>query len=307
MNTLSLTSASKLGAITLVFALGAISNLRADNTFTSLDFPGSIATQAWGITLNGDIVGFYTSSDKAMHGFLRSRGQWASIDYPGAMYTSISGISPRGDIIGDYAVTLNGSGPHHGYVLDIDGNFTTIDYPGATSTFAVGMNSHGDILGYYLLNDTVSHMFVMTADPFVAGGQFKDLAGCPEATNIGPLAITGNEIVGLCVIGGTTHAFLYSDGQYLISDSVPGATYTNAVGINTRGEIVGRYILNGVTHAYLRSGGNFTSYDAPGATFTGFTAISSTGAIVGRWRDASNVFHGFLLSGFQTACAVPTQ
>jgi hypothetical protein len=69
-----------------------------------------------------DIVGWYTTPDTATHGFLRSRGQHITIDFPGAMFTEINGISPRGDIIGDYAATVNGSGPHHGFVLDIDGN-----------------------------------------------------------------------------------------------------------------------------------------------------------------------------------------
>jgi hypothetical protein len=50
------------------------------------------------------------------------------------------------------------------------------------------------------------------------------------------------------------------------------------------------------------SGGEFNTFDYPAATFTGATAISSHGDIVGRYRDANNVFHGFLLTGFRLAC-----
>lgn len=95
---------------------------------------------------------------------------------------------------------------------------------------------------------------------------------------------------------------MLSDGQVTTVDAPGGATYTNAVGIDSLGEVVGRYIVNGVTHAYLLSGGQFNSFDYPGAMFTGATAISPNGDIVGRYQDANNVFHGFLLVGFRMAC-----
>src|SRR5260221_4786059 len=83
----------------LGFLLGATSNLLADGpTFTAIDFPGAASTQAWGINLSGDIVGFYVSADKATHAFLKSRGQFSSIDFPGASFTEANAISPRGDV-----------------------------------------------------------------------------------------------------------------------------------------------------------------------------------------------------------------
>src|ERR1700676_4038105 len=166
----------------LGFLLAATSNLLGDGPpFPAIDFPGATTTQAWGITLSGDIVGFYVSADKATHGFLLSRGQYSSIDFPGAAFTELNGISPRGDLIGDYASTLTGSGPHHGFVLSKEGTFTSIDYPAATSTFAWGMNSHGDILGTYTFADNVSHTFVMSANQFSANGQFIAIDDVPGA------------------------------------------------------------------------------------------------------------------------------
>src|SRR5216683_2955695 len=179
----------------LGFLLGAASNLLADGgAFTAIDFPGATSTQAWGITLSGDIVGFYVSADKATHGFLLSRGQYSSIDFPGAAFTELNGISPRGDLIGDYAPTLTGSGPHHGFVLSRDGVFTTIDYPAATSTFAWGMNSHGDILGTYTLADNINHIFVMSPSQFSSPGQFIAIADVPGALQTVVIAIHGGDI-----------------------------------------------------------------------------------------------------------------
>jgi len=160
---------SKLFLLALGFLLGATSNVFGQGpTFTAIDFPGATTTQAWGINLSGDIVGFYVSADKATHAFLKSRGQFFSIDFPGAAFTEAFGISPQGDVIGDYAATLTGSGPHHGFVLSKEGTFTTIDYPGATSTFARGMNSRGDIFGSYTFADNVNHNFLMSGSQFGA-------------------------------------------------------------------------------------------------------------------------------------------
>src|ERR1700694_4691863 len=98
---------SRLYVLALGFLLSATSNVFGQgHTFTSIDFPGATATQAWGITASGDITGFYVSADKATHGFLKSRGQYTSIDFPGASFSEVNGVSPRGDVIGDYAATL---------------------------------------------------------------------------------------------------------------------------------------------------------------------------------------------------------
>jgi hypothetical protein len=293
---------SKLYLLALSFALGAASSVLADGpTFTPIDFPGSTSTQAWGITSGGDIVGFYTSADKATHGFLQSRGQFTSIDFPGAAFTEVNGISPRGDIIGDYAATLTGSGPHHGFVLSREGVFTTIDYPDATWTVALGMSSRGDVLGSYTFADNVNHNFVMSPDPF-SSGQFKALDDVAGASATIAIAIHGDDVVGGYSTAGVGHGFLLSDGQLITIDAAPGATFTNVTAVDSRGEMVGRYTVNGVTHAYLMSGGQFSSFDYPGATFTGATAISPRGDILGRYRDANNVFHGFLLVGFRQTC-----
>jgi probable HAF family extracellular repeat protein len=97
------------------------------------------------------------------------------------------------------------------------------------------------------------------------------------------------------------HGFVLSDGQLTTID-YPGATFTGAFAINSRGEVVGRYTANGVTHGFLLSGGQLSSFDFPGATFTEATAISPRGDILGAYRDANNVFHGFRLVGVGQAC-----
>ena len=290
--------------LALSVGLGATSNLVAADgpTFTQIDFPGAVSTQVWGITANGDMVGGYVNADNSTHGFLRTRGDFISIDFPGAAFTYANAISPGGDIVGQYAATTNGSGPNHGFVLSRDGVFSTVDFPGAVTSYLAGMNSRGDVVGTYTLADNLRHTFVMNADPFSPGGRFKAIDDPAGAAFAGPIGMRGDDIVGAYFSGGAGHGFLLADGMYTTID-VPGASYTNATGVNAIGQIVGRYTLDGVTHGYLLSGGQITSYDFPGAIFTGATTITVNGDILGRFQDANKVFHGFLLTGFRPANA----
>ncbi len=267
-------------------------------TFTAIDFPGAASTQSWGINASGNIVGFYVNADNTTHGFLLSGGQFSTIDFPGAAFTEANGINSRGDIVGDYAFTTTGTGPHHGFLLSRDSAFTTIDFPGATSTFAGGNNSRGDIIGAYALTDNVNHSFLLT------GGQFSSIELPGGASIVANGINSQGDIVGGYSSAGVGHGLLLSDGDFTSFD-LAGATFTTATGINPRGDTVGRYTATGVNHAFLLSRGRFSTIDFPGATYTGATAISSRGDILGRYRNADNVFHGFLIVGFQPACAVP--
>jgi hypothetical protein len=155
----------KLYVLALSFALGAASNVRADGpTFTTIDFPGAVSTQLWGINPAGDIVGFYTLSDTSSHGFLLSGQNFTPIDFPGSAVTMLWGINAGGDIVGEYASTL--TGPHTGFLRTRDGNFIPLDLPGATYTGPAGITSRGDITGAYTLPDKSTHSFLLSGGSF---------------------------------------------------------------------------------------------------------------------------------------------
>src|SRR5688572_15011385 len=62
---------------------------------------------------------------------------------------------------------------------------------------------------------------------------------------------------------------------------VPGATLTDANGINDAGQVVGSYTAGGITHGFLLSGGIFTPIDVPDATATTAWDINDSGHITG--------------------------
>jgi uncharacterized membrane protein len=95
------------------------------------------------------------------------------------------------------------------------------------------------------------------------------------------------------------HGFLDTSGS-LTQIDVPGATFTQALGINDAGQIVGAFDKSSFsplpTHGFLDTGGNFTQIDVPGANLTQANGINDAGQIVGNFDDNKGG-HGFLNTG----------
>ena len=88
--------------------------------------------------------------------------------------------------------------------------------------------------------------------------------------------------------------------------NVPGATETDANGINTNGVIVGAYFdSSGIEHAFQRTGTRYKKLDVPGSTGTLAYGINDAGVIVGWYFDASGVAHGFSYNGSFTTIDPP--
>jgi hypothetical protein len=99
--------------VTLGFLLGGRHVAQAASfTFTPIDVPGAISTQALRINPRGQIVGFYHDSTGG-HGFLYDRGVFTTIEVPGASGTQAFGINPRGQIVGLY---FDSTGGQHGFL-----------------------------------------------------------------------------------------------------------------------------------------------------------------------------------------------
>ena len=258
-------------------------------TFTPIDFAGSTSTLAWSNNKSGDIVGTYTIAGLT-HGFKLSGGRFTTIDYPGAANTDVRGINNRGDVSGIYR---NADGVFHGFLLSGD-KFTALDFPNATSTQGWGVNSSGDVVGVYSTAG-VSHGFKWSA------GQFTTIDP-PGSTSTTVTGINAQgELSGSYILAGSVHGFLLSDGEFTTLD-VPGSDYTNTTALTARGDIIGRYTAGTLANGYLLREGLFSTIAVPNATFTGAASMNERGDIVGRYQNADNVFHGFLLSGLQTAC-----
>jgi probable HAF family extracellular repeat protein len=78
---------------------------------------------------------------------------------------------------------------------------------------------------------------------------------------------------------------------------VPGASFTQARGINGAGQIVGSFTdIAAAPHGFLNTGGSFTQLDVPGASFTQAFGINDAGQIVGIFTNSTGT-HSFLDTG----------
>ena len=184
-------------------------------------------------------------------------------------------------------------------------SFISIDIPNSSGelgfTHLADINNDGEIIGGF----TNSSGF-----GFLIGETFKltDIQ-CPEDTNAEPNAQPQSinkrgEISGFCSTGGRIHGFFRSKkGQYTLLD-FPGATLTEAVGINDDGQVVGDYRdSEGRFHGFFWDAGLFLTIDVPfpEATLTAPNGINNVGQIVGFYFDnnVTEMFpnghpHGFL-------------
>lgn len=130
--------------------------LYSGGAFATIDVPGAIYTQVYGINNVGQIVGGYANLSSGSHGFVFSNGTFTNIDAPETLTTYpqndgtavASGINDAGQIVGVW--TCNGLIFSCSF-LDNGGNFSLIAAPHALApagmTNASGINNGGEIVG----------------------------------------------------------------------------------------------------------------------------------------------------------------
>lgn len=126
-----------------------------------------------GITPRGEIVGTYTGTDNAQHGYLLTHGKFITVDAPGADNTSLYGIGANGDILGEWTVKNGPLDGFNGFLLR-DGNFTPMEFPGAIGTIPA-MTAAQRVVGGYCDSSETAHGFLL------ADGVY-DKIDCPGAT-----------------------------------------------------------------------------------------------------------------------------
>jgi probable HAF family extracellular repeat protein len=113
--------------------------------FTTLDYPGAVATGAAAINDTGAIVGIYDIGLTGPHAFLYQNGFYANIDFPNSNFIVATAINNDGIVAGYYTTT---SGYEYGFEFQ-NGKFTTIEVKGATGTSLNGLSDAGVIVGFW--------------------------------------------------------------------------------------------------------------------------------------------------------------
>jgi probable HAF family extracellular repeat protein len=279
-----------LRASVILTIVASAFSVTSAQTFSSLDYPGAIATTAEGINDSGQVVGYYQDGSGAFHGFLYSGGAFSSIDAPfsGAYMTVASDINNNGQIAGAYHTSFSNI---YGFLLT-GGAFLPIAYPGAVQSGPDGINNAGDMVGSYATSACCLQFGFL-----YSGGAYTPL-DLPPVYDSAAYGINDTGlIVGFYIANNdssyTQHGFLYNNGAFSTID-YPGAAGTLARGINNAGQISGYwYSASGQYHGFLDNGA-LSSIDYPGAVQTVAEGINNLGQIVGYYIDSFGKTHGFL-------------
>jgi uncharacterized membrane protein len=304
-----------VGALTAL-ATAAVADAPQGGDFRSIDVdrPGVLATRAFGINPEGDIVGAYDDAT-GTHGYLLSNGVLTTVDVPReepfrAVRTEAYGINSRGDIIGRY--TRAGRAGVLGFLLS-HGRFTDISVadPKAADgkhvvTLPTKIGASGEIVGcYHETSGTVDmYGYVQRGSSVTSFALPSAVVPTGSAAMHNGITPGGRIIVGLTFETATkAHGYVIRDGELLkpLLD-FPGSSFTQAWDVNPRETIVGQYTESpgppkGKTHGFYLDEGGYVKIDFPGAFETRAFGINPEGDIVGVYTDIAKppVMHGFLL------------
>lgn len=238
--------------------------LLSGGSFTTIDYPDAVATAALGINSQGDIVGQFTADTSgdaaAIHGFLLHQGSFTALTFPGRLGMIAQRINDAGQITGcnhDHDMVDS----MHGFLYK-DGNWRETDMGMSMGT---GLLPDGSLaVGFYNYSTTSGHAYLTAGGneiyldfPFAGGTAAWDIN--PSGEIVGQYADAAKVTHGFLVIPsafdptfGITPVTGVAPSYQFITLDYPGATYTQAVGINAHGHIVGSYRdAAGTQHAFL--------------------------------------------------------
>jgi hypothetical protein len=274
------------------------------NTITTIDVPGAVSTQLFGISNHGVAVGYYSDAS-GTHGFevLGNGTLVYPFDAPGGAspftnnppVTSFLGVNDSGTIVGVYGNSLQ----QPSFILS-GGVYNTFAIPGCGNTYGSqginGINNNGDVVGgCYAAPNPVANGF------FQINGSASVLFDAPGALDTVGRGINNlDQIVGYYdTASGAERYYGFvrnNDGTYTVV-SYPGSYLTELSAINDAGSFVGYWTYyGGDFQSFYGTPGNLISFAVPGASDTVLEGINNSDEVVGYYTDSSGVEHGFISS-----------
>lgn len=258
--------------------------------------------QLLGINNAGVIVGYFGSGADAAHpnkGYELlppyAQRDFVNRNFPGSAQTQVVGVNDTGVAVG-FFVTANGANIGFWRARD---RYHAVSFPtmnNAKPAFnqLLGVNNTGTAVGFY--NDAKGNAHGYAYN--IRSRRFKmiTLRGATSLTATG-INNLGTETGFYTTAGGATNSFVKFHHGRTVTFAFPGASATQAFGLNDRGEVVGTYNVgtgnNAVTHGFTWMNGKFTTVDYPMASATFINGVNDEGDIVGFYTDAKGNTDGF--------------
>ena len=283
-------------------------------SFTTLDDPADPTfNQLLGFNNDGMIAGYF-GSGAAGHpnkGYVLVRTRRGFVvdneNFPGAVQTQVTGINDRGVTVGFWSAqnTASMSNDNFGFYWQ-DGRFHSVNFPTGDNAKPpvnqlLGVNNSDIAAGFYTNGqgsnrgyeyNIRTRQFTRVSVPGAPSGVNGPSLTAAAINNSGDVAGFYNKTSSL------VDGFLkLRDGRF-ITLAYPGASMTQAFGVNDSDEVVGAYTVgsgnSAVTHGFVWSGGKFAAINIPGASSTTVNGINDENDLVGFYTDAKGNTDGFL-------------
>jgi Cu/Zn superoxide dismutase len=309
------------GAFTLVSSAGASTSSAAGTMsmhaaaghvgygFRTLDDTADPTfNQLLGINDSGLIAGYFGSGAQGhpnMGYQLASGGSYTGENFPGSAQTQVTGLNNDGVTVGFWSNTNNGPGKdaNFGWV-NVNGGFREVNFPASSPASPavdqlLGVNDNDVAVGFYTdakgnnhgyEYNIINRSFSRVLDPADPGASLTAAA----INDRGDVAgfYTGSK--------GNTDGFLKTAGGQFTSLAYPGASMTQAFGVNGSDQVVGAYTdgtgNSATTHGFTWTPqGGFASVDDPqGQGATTINGVNDHGDLVGFYTDSKGNTDGFV-------------
>jgi probable HAF family extracellular repeat protein len=269
--------------------------------------------QLLGINNEGVIAGYFGSGAKRHpnKGYELSppfaQGDFGNENFPGSVQTQVTGLDDEGVTVGFYSTqnTTSQSNDNFGF-YDWKGRFRKVDFPTGDNSKPpvdqlLGVNDSGVAVGFYTNGagssrgyeyDIFTRRFTRVLVPGAPGGTAGPSLTAAAINNRGDVAGFYNKT------SATVDGFLKLRSGKFETIAYPGASSTQAFGVNDSGEVVGTYTTgsgnSAVTHGFTWHDGDFGTVNIPGASSTAVNGVNDEGDIVGFYTAASGNTDGFV-------------
>lgn len=280
-----------LHGVLLIVMAAPVTFAETTYTITDLGTLGGTNSSARAINISGQVVGYASTSNGAVHAFLYSNGDMTDLGALGGTESRAWGINAGGQVVGFFtpgAIDF----PFYGFLYS-NGQMTNLGtLPGGTVSVAGAINSSGQIVGASNFEGHAAlHAFLLVngikTNLGTLGGTSSQAMGINES----------GQIVGVSDMPGDneTRPFLYHNGQWTNLGSL-GGTQGYAHNINDSGQIVGFSYTTGDTmyHAFLYDQGHMTNLGTLGGANSSAFGINNPGQVVGTADTAAGASHAFL-------------
>jgi hypothetical protein len=260
--------------------------------------------QLLGINNSGLIAGYFGSGMKGHpnKGYRLNKpynqGSYTNENFPGSAQTQVTGLNNSGITVGFW---VNAKGANSGFYA-AKGKFHTVNFPTNDNASPqvdqlLGANDSGGTVGFYTDGKGKNHGFSYN----IAKHRFHTI-NVSRDSNVTVAAINNQgDVAGFATnSAGNTEAYLLRSDGKLLHLNFPGATATQAFGVNDGDEVVGNYTdgsgNSATTHGFVWAPGfGFQTVNDPkGTDSTTINGVNDRGSLVGFYTDSAGNTDGLL-------------